>query len=108
MFEIGLKDTLTVKKPTTTGTVEGNKTQTWATIINAAPARMVASQRVETDQTGARILVKVEKVIVNYNGGEVDEKCIAFVNDVQYEITQAEIARGFGRNFLTITVKARE
>jgi hypothetical protein len=108
MFEIGLKDTLTVKKPTSTGLSNGNVTQTWATIINAVKARKVASQRVETDQTGARILVKVEKVIVNYIGTDIDEKCIAFLNNVQYEITMVEPAEGFGRNHLSITIKARQ
>ena len=108
MFEIGFNDTITVKKPTQTGRSEGNKTLEWTTIIENQRCRKITSDRVETDQTGARILVKTDKVVVNYTGSDINEKCVATVNSANYEILRVDPAKGFGRDFISITIQARE
>ena len=108
MFDIGLKDILTVRKYTSASRTQGNKNFTWATLINAQHCRKVTSTRTETDETGAKIVVKEEHVIVNYTGTDIDEKCEATLNGVQYEIIRVDPAEGFGRNFLSIVIKGRE
>ena len=107
MFEIGLKDILTVKKPTSASLTQGNKNLTWTVIINAAPSRKVTSVRTLTDETGAKIVIKEEHVLVNYSGTDVDEKCVAILNGNKYDIIRADPAEGFGRNFLSIVIKGR-
>jgi len=107
MFDIGQTDKITVKKPATTGRIAGNKTLEWDIIIDDQRCRKVSSVRVETDETGAQILIKTEKVIVNYTGSLVDETCMAIVNGSNYDITRVDPARGWGRNFISITIKAR-
>lgn len=108
MFDIGQIDRITVKKPAAAGRTDGNKLLSWDIQINNVRCRKVESERVETDENGARILVKTEKVIVNYAGTAIDETCIATVNGSNYEITKVETAKGWGRNFISITIKARQ
>lgn len=108
MFEIGFKDILTVKKPTSSSRTQGNKNFTWTTIINAQQCRKVTSNRIETDENGARIVIKEEHVLVNYAGTDINEKCEATLNGVQYEIIRVDPAEGFGRNFLSIVIEGRE
>jgi hypothetical protein len=108
MFDIGLKDTITVKKPATTGRTSGTKTVEWDEIIEDQKCRKVETRKVETDESGAQILIKEETILVNYSGSEIDETCIAIVNGVMYEIKEATPAEGFGRNFISIKLKARK
>ena len=108
MFDIGMKDILTVKKPTVGSRTQGNQNFTWATLIDEQRCRKVTSKRTETDQTGARIVVIEEHVIVNYSGTDINEKCEATLNGVQVDIIRVDPAEGFGRNFLSIVIKGRE
>lgn len=107
MFDIGQIDLITVKRPGATSRTDGNKTLGWTSIITDQRCRKVDSERIETDETGAQILIKTEKVIVNYTGTAIDETCIAIVNSSNYNITKVDTARGWGRNFISITIKAR-
>jgi hypothetical protein len=107
MFDIGQVDTITIKKPATTGRTDGNRTLGWDIIIEDQRCRKVQTKKVETDETGAQIVIIEDHVIVNYSGTEIDETCIATVNGSNYEIKAIDVARGWGRNFLSIKIKAR-
>lgn len=110
MFEIGLKDTITVHKPPSAGRNEdGDRTYTEPSkpIENQA-CRKVTEEKVLTDQTGARITVQKTKVIVNYTGSAVNNKCTAEVNSVMYEIKSVKPASGFGRDFIEIEIESRD
>jgi len=107
MFEIGMIDKVTIKKPATTSRTDGNKNLAYDTIITDQPCRRVETKRAETDETGALIVIKEDHVIINYSGTAIDETCIATVNGLKFDIKAVDTARGFGRNFISIKIKAR-
>lgn len=109
MFEIGLKDTITIYKPPTAVKHEkGYKTYgDYTKPVENKACRKVTETKVETDQTGARITIERTKVLLNYTGSDIDEKCLAEVNSVMYDITSVKPASGFGRDFIEIAIEAR-
>ena len=109
MFDIGLEDTITVKKPTDAEkSTAGNPTKTWATIIDAQQCRVIRKKATVKDDTGRLIVINYRTVKVNYSGADLKPDCIAIVNGIQEEITEVNPARGFGRDYNTITLKDRD
>jgi len=109
MFETGLIDTITVKKPAdSTRDTSGNVGQTYTTIIDEQQCRVVKKRSTQTDQTGHLIVVNIRTVGVNYSGADLTADCMAIVNSVQEEIQEVKPARGFGRDFKTIVLKGRD
>ena len=108
MFETGLIDTITVKKPADSARdTSGNIGQKYTTIIDEAQCRVVKKRSTQTDRTGHLIVVNIRTVGVNYSGADLTADCMAIVNSVQEEIQEVKPARGFGRDFKIITLKGR-
>ena len=109
MFEIGLTDTITVKKPADSARdTSGNMGQSYTTIVDEQQCRVVKKKSTQSDETGHLIVVNIRTVKVNYSGADLTADCIAIVNSVQEEIQAVAPARGFGRDFKTITLKGRD
>jgi len=109
MFDIGLEDTITVKKQTGTGkSSAGNPTKTWATIIDSQQCRVIKNKAILTDDTGKLVVINYRTVKVNYSGSDLKPECMAIVNGIQEEITEVNPARGFNRDYNIITLKDRD
>jgi len=108
MFETGLIDTITVKKPADSARdTSGNIGQKYTTIIDEAQCRVEKEKSTQRDETGHLIVVNYRTVGVNYSGSDLTADCIAIVNSVQEEIQEVNPARGFGRDFKVIILKGR-
>jgi len=108
MFETGLTDTITIKKPTASGKdANGNPKKTWETIINLQQCRVVEKRAAMKDQAGNLVVVNIRSVGINYSGTDLTPDCEPTINGTLEEITEVKPARGFGRNFHTVVLKGR-